>query len=84
MTPITLSPPQVSRAVMSFPAGSAGGRDGLHPQHLKDLLRPPSDSNYIRTIELYFFYRFIVHRSVLTAENLIKVKAEQSFKKFRL
>ena len=59
MTPITLSPSQVSRAVMSFSAGSAGGPDGLHPQHLKDLLHPPSDSNYIRTIELYFFYRFI-------------------------
>ena len=36
-------------------------------------------------IELYLFYRFIhfiVYRSVLTAENLIKVKAQQSFKKF--
>ena len=39
-------------------------------------------------IELYLFYRFIhfiiVHMSVLTAENLIKVKAQQSFKKFHL
>ena len=37
-------------------------------------------------IELYLFYRFIhffiVHRSVLTAENLMKVKAQKSFKKF--
>ena len=34
-------------------------------------------------IELYLFYRFIrffiVHRSVLTAENLMKVKAQKSF-----
>ena len=37
-------------------------------------------------LELYLFHRFIhffiVQRSVLTAENLIKVKAQQSFKKF--
>ena len=39
-------------------------------------------------IELYLFYRFhtffIVHRSVVTAENLMKVKAQKSFKKFHL
>ena len=39
-------------------------------------------------LELYLFYCFIhffiVHRSVLTAGNLIKVKAQQSFKKFHL
>ena len=44
VTPITLSPSQVSWAVMSFLAGSAGGPDGLRPQHLKDLLGPLSDS----------------------------------------
>jgi len=29
---------EVRKAVMSFPAGSSGGPDGLRPQHLKDLL----------------------------------------------
>ena len=31
--------PQVFKAIMSFPAGSAGGSCGLTPQHLKDLVR---------------------------------------------
>ena len=30
----------VKRAIISFPAGSAGGLDGLRPQHLKDLIGP--------------------------------------------
>ena len=29
---------EVRRAVLSFPAGSAGGPDGLRPQHIRDLL----------------------------------------------
>jgi Reverse transcriptase (RNA-dependent DNA polymerase) len=29
----------VAQAVLSFPSGSAGGPDGLSPQHLKDLLK---------------------------------------------
>ena len=33
---------------------------------------------------LLFHSFFIVHRSVLTVGNLIKVKAQQSFKKFHL
>jgi len=28
----------VRNAIMSFPAGSAGGPDGLHPQHMKQLI----------------------------------------------
>ncbi|XP_055337134.1 uncharacterized protein LOC129587422 [Paramacrobiotus metropolitanus] len=35
-TPITAA--EVISAVFSFPSGSAGGLDGLRPQHLKDLL----------------------------------------------
>ena len=30
----------VKMAIISFPAGSAGGPDGLRPQHLKDLIGP--------------------------------------------
>ena len=29
---------EVRRAVLSFPAGSAGGPDGLQPQHIRDML----------------------------------------------
>ena len=35
-TPI--SPEAVRRAIFSFPAGSAGGPDGLKPVHLKNLI----------------------------------------------
>ena len=37
-TPHTISPLTVRKAIFSFPAGSAGGPDGLRPQHLKDIL----------------------------------------------
>ena len=37
---LVVSPTEVKKAVMSFPAGSAGGPDGLLPQHLKDLVSP--------------------------------------------
>ena len=39
---ISRAPGLVAQAILSFPAGSAGGPDGLHPQHLKDLLHAPS------------------------------------------
>ena len=35
-----VSPTEVKKVVMSFPAGSAGGPDVLLPQHLKDLVSP--------------------------------------------
>ena len=37
---LVVSPTKVKKAVMSFPAGSAGGADGLLPQYLKDLVSP--------------------------------------------
>ena len=46
-----------------------------------------SQTNYCahRTISFLSFHTFfIVHRSVLTAENLMEVKAQKSFKKFHL
>ena len=33
-----MSPKEVARAIRSFPCGSAGGPDGLRPQHLKDMI----------------------------------------------
>ena len=35
---LEVSPSDVISAIQSFPAGSAGGPDGLRPQHLKDLI----------------------------------------------
>ena len=36
---ITMDETEVRKAVLSFPAGSSGGPDGLRPQHLRDLLQ---------------------------------------------
>ena len=36
--PIVVSEEEVARAIQSFPNGSAGGPDGLKPQHLKDMI----------------------------------------------
>ena len=38
MVPIQVSEDQVAKAILSFPCGSAGGPDGLRPQHLKDMI----------------------------------------------
>ena len=40
---ISVSVDEVAKAIRSFPNGSAGGPDGLKPQHLKDLTGPSSD-----------------------------------------
>ena len=37
-TPLQVFPVAIKKAIQSFPNGSAGGPDGLRPQHLKDLL----------------------------------------------
>ena len=34
---MTATPAEVKEAIRSFAPGSAGGRDGLRPQHLKDM-----------------------------------------------
>ena len=36
--PVPIAEEEVARAVHSFPNGSAGGPDGLRPQHLNDLI----------------------------------------------
>ena len=36
--PLPIAEEKVTKAVRSFPNGSAGGPDGLRPQHLKDLI----------------------------------------------
>ena len=37
---ININVQDVRKAIISFPNGSAGGPDGLRPQHLKDLTGP--------------------------------------------
>ena len=37
VAPLVLQEPVIAMAVKTFPAGSAGGLDGLRPQHLKDI-----------------------------------------------
>ena len=37
-TPLPVSTSDVRAAILSFPCGSAGGPDGLSPQHLKDMM----------------------------------------------
>ena len=36
--PLSVDQNDARKAVLSFPAGSSGGPDGLQPQYLKDLL----------------------------------------------
>ena len=36
--PISVSEDDIAQAIRSFPSGSAGGPDGLRPQHLKDMI----------------------------------------------
>ena len=38
---IPVSEEEILGAIKSFPNGSAGGPDGLRPQHLKDLIHSP-------------------------------------------
>ena len=37
VSPIQVSAEEVAKAISSFPCGSSGGPDGLHPQHLNDM-----------------------------------------------
>jgi len=43
--PLQVSPMAIKKAIYSFPNGSAGGPDGLRPQHLKDLLLGAHDDH---------------------------------------
>ena len=45
--PLELDKPSILHSVFSFPQGSAGGPDGLSPQHLKDLVRVDGDDGQL-------------------------------------
>ena len=44
----------IIKATRSFPNGSAGGPDGLRPQHLKDMIAPPDDNDYRNAVRHAF------------------------------
>ena len=48
---IKVSSEDVVKAILSFPCGSAGGPDGLHPQHLKDMTGPSAGTGGLSLIE---------------------------------
>ena len=65
-TPQEVSSTQVLSAIRSFPAGSAGGPDGLHPQHLKDLVAGrPNLSSQIVLESLTRFVNFVLASDIL-------------------
>ena len=48
--PISVSEEDVDHAICSFPNGSAGGPDGLRPQHLKDLIGASAEGSFFGTL----------------------------------
>jgi len=51
---LSVSEADVRQSVLSFPAGSSGGPDGLRPQHLKDLvLCRESGSDFLAALTLF-------------------------------
>ena len=55
-----VSSSEVLRAVFSFPSGSAGGMDGLRPQHLKDMLGKRDDTESVLCDALKAFADFVI------------------------
>ena len=63
---IVVTPSDILAAIRSFPAGSAGGPDGLRPQHLKDLFTSRSGlgANLLQDA-LCRFVNFVIKGEVL-------------------
>ena len=49
--PFSLEAEIISKAIMSFPNGSSGGKDGLLPQHLKDLTGPSAGDGGVQLMK---------------------------------
>ena len=52
---ISVSEEEIVGAIKSFPNGSAGGLDGLRPQHLKDMTHPSTNEGRALTSALAWF-----------------------------
>ncbi len=63
--PLRATPEKVEKAIRSFPRGTAGGNDGLHAQHLVDMLNTHRAAN--EDSILYTFTDFV---NVCLAANL--------------
>ena len=53
---LNVSEPEIVKAILSFPCGSAGGPDGLRLQHLKDMIGPRGDGaagNLVRSLAAF-------------------------------
>ena len=51
ITCVLVSEKDVAESICTFPNGLAGGPDGLHPQHLKDLTSPSAEGAGVRLIQ---------------------------------
>ena len=59
-TAIHIQESVILKSVMSFPSGSAGGPDGLNPQHLKELISPSAEhSGKVLVSSLTSFTNFV-------------------------
>ena len=47
-----MSVDEIVRAIQSFPSGSAGGPDGLRPQHLNDMTGPSANTALVSFVKL--------------------------------
>ena len=53
-SPLSVVEDDVRKAILSFPAGSSGGPDGMRPQHLKDLLQcRESGSDFLTAVTAF-------------------------------
>lgn len=69
--PLEVSPSDIISAIQSFPAGSAGGPDGLRPQHLKDLIMDRSGFGAtLLSQALSRFVNFVISGEVLDTARL--------------
>ena len=67
----------VARAIRSFPNGSAGGSNGLRPQHLKDLTEPLAGNAGKSLLTALFLPSLVIQGKVPTSffgANLIALE----------
>ena len=62
---VAVSEEEVACAIQSFPNGSAGGPDGLRPQHLKDMINPSAnDGRQALLSSLTLFIKLVLEGDV--------------------
>jgi hypothetical protein len=66
-----VSEAEVSKAILSFPAGSAGGPDGVRPQHLIELIRCPVAGAQLLTALTAFVNRLLKGQCPLSVRPVL-------------